>query len=340
MRSSIVSAIALSLLLVAAPVLAKPLQYVRDAQRLLAALGYEAGELDGEFDFEFEAALNHFKGDEHLPPDGRLDAATREALNKAFANRASRPPPSPRVVAAAPPVVMAAPAPGAAPQPVYPSEATMPVPAQTTYAYPDQPVPAAPSMPAAPSTAAPAPPPAPTAASAPMITPRRVQDPFLGFVVEAAFEFGGDKVATVSFDDFSTQDVRAGQGVTLSIGGLYRSARNEGFTLRGTGGYKFVVTKADNADIKLDRVVAELVAGWLFPHGLWVGAGPVYHGNIKFDSGGFGADLDFEDAVGGTAEIGWRWIALSYTGIDYKDEFGGKYDAGNAGLMFSYAFGS
>lgn len=317
MRKGITAAVAACLIAAAGPVLAKPLTYIRDAQRLLAVLGYHVGELDGEFDAEFESALNHFKRDENLPADGRFDGATRAALNKAFADRASRKPPSPRVVAVAP-----------APLPAYEPPAA---PADPVAPLPPDPVPS--------PVSAPVPASAPVA-SAP-VAPVQRDELFVGFVTEVALEFGGDTIATVGFDDQSTQDIKAGQGFTFSLGGLVRSGRTHGPSLRGTIGYKYVGTKDDDSSIDLTRIAGELVGGWLFPSGLWLGAGPVYHTAIEFDQGRFGPPVEFDDAIGGTVELGWRWVALTYTAIDYSVEDADdiEFDAGNVGLMFSYAFG-
>lgn len=41
----------------------------------------------------------------------------------------------------------------------------------------------------------------------------------LRFLVAAAMEFGGDPVAEIYFTDGNTQSVKAGQGVSLAVGG-------------------------------------------------------------------------------------------------------------------------
>jgi hypothetical protein len=37
-------------------------------------------------------------------------------------------------------------------------------------------------------------------------------------------------------------------------------------------------------------------------------------------------------------ELGWRWIALSYTQLDYTDEYGGNWDASSFGLTLISKF--
>lgn len=159
-----------------------------------------------------------------------------------------------------------------------------------------------------------------------------------GFMVGGDFEFGGDAVATVAYTDGDTQDVDAGQGITLGGGVYWRQYQEQGIEVRAKLGYKFVTTAATNADITLSRIVSELTSGYRFGNGIWVGGGLVHHSNIKFDADGFGDNIDFDNATGYTIEVGWRWISATYTGMDYKDTFGNEYDAGNFGVSFNWQF--
>lgn len=160
----------------------------------------------------------------------------------------------------------------------------------------------------------------------------------LGFAFEADLEYGGDEIATLEFEDGSSQDVKTGQGITLALGGHYR-AEDSPFSVRGTVGYKYVTTQASNADISIGRTVVEVVGNYLFDNGWWVGAGLTHHTGIKFDGDDFVPDVDFKDATGPTVEIGWRWIALSYTNLDYETKFGGfELDASSIGLTLTNKF--
>src|SRR5690349_25046459 len=71
----------------------------------------------------------------------------------------------------------------------------------------------------------------------------------LGFLVEGDLEYGGDDIVTVSFKDGSKQDIKAGQGGTVAIGGYFKPEASSPFSVRATLGYKFVRTAAKNADI-------------------------------------------------------------------------------------------
>ena len=161
--------------------------------------------------------------------------------------------------------------------------------------------------------------------------------PFFGFVVAGAGEFGGDAVATVDFTDGSSQDVNSGQGVTLAVGGEFRPSYTSPLALRATVGYKLVTTKATNVDITLTRVPVEVIGAYEFDNGFWAGAGVVHHASVNFkvDDESF----PFESATGPTVRVGWRWVAASFTSMNYTDEEGNDYDASSFGLAFSHTFG-
>ena len=163
--------------------------------------------------------------------------------------------------------------------------------------------------------------------------------PTLSFVLMAKLEAGGDRVATVFFEDGSDQHVVAGQGGTFAVGAKIRPSAQSPFAVRATGGVKFMTTAADNADIYLLRFPLEAVATYDFARDFHAGAGVVYHTGLGFHGGGLGDDIDFDNATGATVELGWRWVALSYTKIDYTDEFGHTYNASNAGLVFTATLG-
>lgn len=151
-----------------------------------------------------------------------------------------------------------------------------------------------------------------------------------GLVLEADAEFGGDNIAIIYFDDNSDQDVETGQGISIAGGVHYRTASN--LDIRGTLGYKYVTTKADNADIYVERFVLEAVADYFFASGWYLGAGVTQHTGISFHGDHIAPNLQFDDATGFTLEAGWSFIGLSYTFMDYEDEFGNKYNANNIGV--------
>jgi hypothetical protein len=180
------------------------------------------------------------------------------------------------------------------------------------------------------------------------ITAQSVQRPAPGglgdapgahFVIEAAFEGGGDRILEVIFTDGSTQDVYAGQGGTFAAGVEFRPARLPRLALGATLGYKFVTTAADNADITFTRIPIEVVGRWSLANGWWLGAGVVHHASIEFDGDGFAPNASLPGASGLTAELGWKWFALTYTNITY-DDAGNDLDAGSVGASLRWVFGA
>lgn len=173
------------------------------------------------------------------------------------------------------------------------------------------------------------------AQAAPAAPPTPRTGPSFGLVLEFGVEMGGDRFAETYFEDGSTQTMDAGQGGTLAAGVEVRPSHDSPLAFRATAGYKFVTTKATNADIFLGRVPVELVASYDLPGGFRVGGGYVRHTMVRFYGGGVGEDVSLRDANGLTAEAGWRWVALTYTMLDYTDESGKRYDASSAGLTVS-----
>lgn len=162
---------------------------------------------------------------------------------------------------------------------------------------------------------------------------RARRGPALGLAIDATVELGGEDFLEVVFEDGGTQKLRAGQGGTLSVGGIVRPSEGSPLSLRGTIGFKFVTTAADNANIRFTRVPLELVAGYQHPRGLRAGAGVVYHAANKFHGDGFFDDVSFSGAAGFTAELGYRAVALTYTAISYGVPGGASLDGGSIGLQ-------
>jgi hypothetical protein len=160
-----------------------------------------------------------------------------------------------------------------------------------------------------------------------------------GFLVQTDLEFGGDSVATVDFDNGDSQNVHAGQGVSLGLGGYVRPSESVPIEIAAVVGYKYVTTAASNADINISRTVVKLNATYWFDKGWFVTAGLTHHMNPELDGDGFFQDIPFDDATGFSAEVGWRWVALRYTNIKYELPGFEDTDASSFGLSFTYRFG-
>lgn len=159
-----------------------------------------------------------------------------------------------------------------------------------------------------------------------------------GFMVQGDLDLGGDDLATVSFVDGSSQDIAAGQGIVVSGGGYFRPITTSPFELQGLVGFKYVTTKASNADINVSRIVWQLLGIYRFENGWYAGGGLVQHTSTSLDGDGFFEDVDFDDATGFDAEFGWRWVGLHYTSIEYENDVIKNVDASNVGVRLSYRF--
>jgi hypothetical protein len=158
-----------------------------------------------------------------------------------------------------------------------------------------------------------------------------------GPVVEVAAEFGGDNVVQVFYTNGHTQDIRAGQGVTVSAGVHYQLPAAP-LDIAATVGYKFVTTSDYHTDLGIYRVVFKLTGTYELPRHFWVDAGPVWHTGVRLKGDGYVPDVNFDDAVGATIGAGWRWFGVSYTNIRYKSPVTDDVTANNVGVTATWKF--
>lgn len=173
-----------------------------------------------------------------------------------------------------------------------------------------------------------------------------------GFSVAGAFEFGGDSLATVYYTDGSSSDLHAGQGLLVSIGGHLQPNKRSPWDLMLTAGYKFDRAGGSNGDLSFDHIPVELIGSYQWNNGIRVGAGPVYHTNVELKGSGDLSGqpaLKYNNAFGGEAQLGWKFVALTYTFISYQpsdsiiDVNGQLYQTlkikgDNFGIRFFYNF--
>ncbi|SEQ31444.1 hypothetical protein [Neolewinella agarilytica] len=155
-------------------------------------------------------------------------------------------------------------------------------------------------------------------------------------VLSGALEFGGDEVAEVLFTNGDSQSVNAGQGGSLFAGAqVHIPSLNQVF-LRGTVGFKYVTTAAENVNIRMTRVPVLLTAHYLITDAIHIGGGLVMHTGIKFKADGLGADIPFDAAFGPRIEAGYKGLALTYTAQNYVSEDGDEYAANAFGISYTF----
>ncbi len=153
-------------------------------------------------------------------------------------------------------------------------------------------------------------------------------------LIEAGIEFGGDEILTVFFTNGEDQKMRAGQGGFLAVGGEF--IVSQAFMVRSTIGVKYNTTAADNANIRLLRFPFNLMGFWKINENFRAGAGATTHLGTNLKGDGFLPDVDFTSSVGPRFEFGYRWIAVTYTSVQYKDESDEKFSASSFGVALSF----
>jgi opacity protein-like surface antigen len=161
-----------------------------------------------------------------------------------------------------------------------------------------------------------------------------------GFLAQLDFDYGGDDLATLSFTNGETQNIKAGQGVAFGVGGYFRPVESAPFELQGILGYKVVFNASDNADIKVTRTMLQLNGIYRFANDWYAGGGYTMHMSPELDGDGFFEDIAFDDASGFTVEFGWKWIGLHYTSMDYSSPGFEDADASHIGIRFTYRSGA
>lgn len=155
----------------------------------------------------------------------------------------------------------------------------------------------------------------------------------LGGGVGADFNAGADTLLVLEFDDGDTQDIKAGNGLSLFASGgavFFDQYQHRLETTLSLGLKMSTMQPAENADLSFLRFPLEALAfyrndDWHFR----VGGGPVLHMGNSLTGSGALSDLDVEmkSALGGVVQadfviddwfVGMRYTALSYrvSGVD------------------------
>lgn len=164
----------------------------------------------------------------------------------------------------------------------------------------------------------------------------------LGVLLRVAFDFGGGRMANVSWSDGDSYTLRAGQLATVAAGLLYRSKSNYAF--EGTVGYKFDKVNGSNGTMEFVRVPAEFVASYAWR---WfrVGAGPAVHFAPTFRCRAAGVcddKVSYDSALGAIAQAGFVTgapgfdLGVRYTFIRYSGPGLRTVDGSGIGFFFGF----
>ncbi len=158
------------------------------------------------------------------------------------------------------------------------------------------------------------------------------------FLLDLGLHYGGDDIATIQFQNGDEQEMLAGQGLTLAIGGEFRIPDFKYAIFRTTIGLKYSTTAADNANIMFLRYPLNLMAFAIPVDDFRIGLGATSHLGAVLKGDGFFEDVEYESSFGPRIELGYKWVSLTYTNITFTDEFGQDYDGSSFGVNFSVTF--
>lgn len=158
------------------------------------------------------------------------------------------------------------------------------------------------------------------------------------FLVEGGIEYGGDEILQVFFTNGEDQTMRAGQGGYVAAGGELQFSNVKQLMLRASIGIKYNTTAAENANIRLTRFPVNLTPFWKINDKFRLGVGITTHLSPNLKGDDFVPDVAFTSTAGPRFEFGYKWFALTYTAINYKDESGESFSAGSIGASLSFTF--
>jgi hypothetical protein len=166
----------------------------------------------------------------------------------------------------------------------------------------------------------------------------------LHFLVGMGLTAGGDKLATVTYQNLGEYDIKAG-GLVMFTGGVDFRVTPE-FSIQSTIGYHVDQAPARNGNVKFERYPIELLA-YYHPAPKWrVGGGVRYVSSPKLSSSGVvqGLNVEFDNTVSGLVEAEYLisrhfGIKLRYVNEHYELKgYSGKIDANHAGVFGNFYF--
>ena len=167
----------------------------------------------------------------------------------------------------------------------------------------------------------------------------------LRFVAGFGVTYGGDNLATATYTNGSSANIKAGSGLQLLAGLDYRI--NPQFSVQGTVGYHAHFTPAaENGDARFERFPIELI-GYFHANEQWrVGGGVRFLNSPKLVGNGAASDInsEFKNSTGAILEAEYfssPKLGIKMRLVSEKVETklsSTKYDANHIGLLLSYYF--
>lgn len=152
----------------------------------------------------------------------------------------------------------------------------------------------------------------------------------IAFLVGFESKTGGDRVGGLVVNNDDKGDVEAGSGMHFYAGMIYKPATF--FETRFTAGYHMDRSPTNTGTVYMDRYPLEVTPTYCY-HNHRFGLGLTYHTNIVLHGNDFGKDdITFKNALGYTAEYGYKVAPFLYAGFRYVHL---SYEIENQGVTFS-----
>lgn len=162
------------------------------------------------------------------------------------------------------------------------------------------------------------------------------------WLLRGGFDFGGDTLVTVVFQDGSRESIKANEGFYIG-GGIAYIFPDYNLEAELSANWKYVGVTASNGDVTFTRFPIEAMVFYPWSWGR-VGAGLTYHINPELSGSGVVTNInaEFDNALGGVIQAEYRpsdnlGFGLRYTALDYT--IGGvDVNASGIGLTISGTF--
>ena len=163
------------------------------------------------------------------------------------------------------------------------------------------------------------------------------------WLLKGGFDFGGDTLVPVTFQDGTTETLKANEGFYVG-GGVAYIFLDYNLEAELSASWKYVGVTASNGDVSFTRFPLEAMVFYPWSWGR-VGAGLTYHLNPKISTSGVvpsSFSADFDNAAGAVIQAEYRpsdnlGLGVRYTALTYTS--GGRDDEANGiGLTISGSF--
>lgn len=165
--------------------------------------------------------------------------------------------------------------------------------------------------------------------------------PLVGF----GLTFGGDTLATVQFDDGTTDSIKAGGLAHVYAGAEFKVGT--AMAIQATLGYHVDDTRsAGNGSLRFSRYPVDLIALYSLNERVRLGAGAQFVGSAKLSGSGVASAVavDFQSSTGALVEAEYLFTPslgakLRFVSHTYKPKGTGiSVDGNHLGLMLGYYF--